>query len=110
LASSYGSRARREVAFPVPALEWLVRGLQTSEDFRIVDRVFGQARGSKTLSGGEALLASLLALGLGELAARGGGRLEALSSMRASGASTQMPLTTPSASSSAAPTRAGSSA
>jgi len=50
-----------------------------AEDFRIVDRVFGQARGSKTLSGGEAFLASLaLALGLVELAARGGGRLEAL--------------------------------
>jgi DNA repair protein SbcC/Rad50 len=50
-----------------------------AEDFRIVDRIFGQARGSKTLSGGEAFLASLsLALGLVELAARGGGRLEAL--------------------------------
>jgi exonuclease SbcC len=50
-----------------------------AEDFRIVDRQFGQARGSKTLSGGEAFLASLaLALGLVELAARGGGRLEAL--------------------------------
>lgn len=50
-----------------------------AEDFRIVDRAFGQARGSKTLSGGEAFLASLaLALGLVELAARGGGRLEAL--------------------------------
>jgi DNA repair protein SbcC/Rad50 len=50
-----------------------------AEDFRIVDRAFGQARGSKTLSGGEAFLASLaLAIGLVELAARGGGRLEAL--------------------------------
>src|SRR5207248_11550598 len=50
-----------------------------AEDFRIVDRAFGQPRGSKTLSGGEAFLASLaLALGLVELAARGGGRLEAL--------------------------------
>jgi DNA repair protein SbcC/Rad50 len=50
-----------------------------AEDFRIVDRGFGQARGAKTLSGGEAFLASLaLALGLVELAARGGGRLEAL--------------------------------
>jgi DNA repair protein SbcC/Rad50 len=50
-----------------------------AEDFRIVDRAFGQARGPKTLSGGEAFLASLaLALGLVELAARGGGRLEAL--------------------------------
>jgi DNA repair protein SbcC/Rad50 len=50
-----------------------------AEDFRIVDRIFGQARGSKTLSGGEAFLASLaLALGLVELAARGGGRLDAL--------------------------------
>jgi exonuclease SbcC len=50
-----------------------------AEDFRIVDRISGQPRGAKTLSGGETFLASLaLALGLVELAARSGGRLEAL--------------------------------
>jgi exonuclease SbcC len=50
-----------------------------AEDFRIIDRMSGQPRNSKTLSGGETFLASLsLALGLVELAARGGGRLEAL--------------------------------
>jgi exonuclease SbcC len=50
-----------------------------AEDFRIIDRISGQPRNPKTLSGGETFLASLaLALGLVELAARGGGRLEAL--------------------------------
>lgn len=50
-----------------------------AEDFRIIDRFSGQPRGARTLSGGETFLASLsLALGLVELAARGGGRLEAL--------------------------------
>ncbi len=50
-----------------------------ADDFRIIDRISGQPRGAKTLSGGEAFLASLaLALGLVELAARSGGRLEAL--------------------------------
>jgi exonuclease SbcC len=50
-----------------------------AEDFRIIDRISGQPRNAKTLSGGETFLASLaLALGLVELAARGGGRLEAL--------------------------------
>jgi exonuclease SbcC len=50
-----------------------------AEDFLIVDRFSGQPRGAKTLSGGETFLASLaLALGLVELAARSGGRLEAL--------------------------------
>lgn len=50
-----------------------------AEDFKIVDRISGQPRGAKTLSGGESFLASLaLALGLVELAARSGGRLEAL--------------------------------
>lgn len=50
-----------------------------AEDFRIIDRISGQPRGARTLSGGEAFLASLaLALGLVELAARSGGRLEAL--------------------------------
>jgi DNA repair protein SbcC/Rad50 len=50
-----------------------------ADDFRIVDRISGQPRGAKTLSGGETFLASLaLALGLVELAARSGGRLEAL--------------------------------
>jgi exonuclease SbcC len=48
-------------------------------DFQIVDRVSGRPRSVKTLSGGETFLASLaLALGLVELANRGGGRLEAL--------------------------------
>ena len=50
-----------------------------AEDFQIIDRISGRPRGAKTLSGGETFLASLaLALGLVELAARGGGRLEAL--------------------------------
>ena len=50
-----------------------------SEDFEIVDRLTGLPRGVKTLSGGETFLASLaLALGLVELAGRGGGRLDAL--------------------------------
>jgi exonuclease SbcC len=50
-----------------------------AEDFRIIDRISGRPRNAKTLSGGETFLASLaLALGLVELAARGGGRLEAL--------------------------------
>ena len=50
-----------------------------AEDFEIVDRIAGQARDTKTLSGGETFLASLsLALGLAEIASRSGGRLEAL--------------------------------
>jgi exonuclease SbcC len=50
-----------------------------SEEFEIVDRLTGLPRGVKTLSGGETFLASLaLALGLVELAGRGGGRLDAL--------------------------------
>jgi exonuclease SbcC len=50
-----------------------------AEDFRIIDRISGQPRNARTLSGGETFLASLaLALALVELAARGGGRLEAL--------------------------------
>lgn len=50
-----------------------------SEDFDIIDRLTGLPRGVKTLSGGETFLASLgLALGLVELAGRGGGRLDAL--------------------------------
>lgn len=50
-----------------------------SHAFEIVDRLTGLPRSVKTLSGGETFLASLaLALGLVELAGRGGGRLEAL--------------------------------
>jgi exonuclease SbcC len=50
-----------------------------SADFRIVDNETGQARDTRTLSGGETFLASLaLALGLVEVTARSGGRLEAL--------------------------------
>ncbi len=50
-----------------------------SEDFQIVDRLTGQPRSTKTLSGGETFLASLaLALGLVEIAARSGGKLGAL--------------------------------
>lgn len=50
-----------------------------AENFKIIDRISGLPRGAKTLSGGESFLASLaLALGLVELAARSGGRLEAL--------------------------------
>jgi DNA repair exonuclease SbcCD ATPase subunit len=50
-----------------------------SEIFEIIDRLTGLPRGVKTLSGGETFLASLaLALGLVELAGRGGGRLESL--------------------------------
>jgi DNA repair protein SbcC/Rad50 len=47
--------------------------------FAIVDRPAGRERSVKTLSGGESFLASLaLALGLVELTARSGGRLDAL--------------------------------
>ncbi|MDX6646258.1 MAG: repair protein SbcC/Rad50, partial [Miltoncostaeaceae bacterium] len=47
--------------------------------FAIVDRPAGRERSVKTLSGGESFMASLaLALGLVELAARSGGRLDAL--------------------------------
>ena len=50
-----------------------------SENFEIVDRLTGLPRGVTPLSGGETFLASLaLALGLVELAQRGGGRLDAL--------------------------------
>jgi DNA repair protein SbcC/Rad50 len=50
-----------------------------SEQFEIVDRLTSLPRSAKTLSGGETFLASLaLALGLVELAGRGGGRLDAL--------------------------------
>lgn len=50
-----------------------------SEDFDVVDKLSGQARGTRTLSGGETFLASLaLSLALVELAGRAGGRLEAL--------------------------------
>jgi exonuclease SbcC len=50
-----------------------------SETFEIIDRLTGLPRGVKTLSGGETFMASLaLALGLIELAGRGGGRLDAL--------------------------------
>jgi exonuclease SbcC len=50
-----------------------------SETFEIVDRLTGLPRGVKTLSGGETFMASLaLALGLVELAGRGGGRLDAV--------------------------------
>jgi len=48
-------------------------------DFQVVDRVTGQPRSPRTLSGGESFLASLaLALGMVELAGRAGGRLDAL--------------------------------
>ena len=48
-------------------------------DFDIVDKLTGQPRSTKTLSGGETFLASLaLALGLVEMAGRSGGRLDAL--------------------------------
>jgi exonuclease SbcC len=50
-----------------------------SSDFQIVDRMGDLPRDAKTLSGGETFLASLaLALGLLEVAGRGGGRLDAL--------------------------------
>jgi exonuclease SbcC len=50
-----------------------------SADFRVVDRASGQPRPTRTLSGGESFLASLaLALGLVEMAARAGGKLDAL--------------------------------
>jgi len=49
------------------------------DGFRIVDRRTGQQRPPETLSGGERFLASLaLALGLVEIATRGGGQLDAL--------------------------------
>ncbi len=50
-----------------------------AEDFQIIDRVAGEPRSTKTLSGGETFLASLaLALGLVELAGREGGKLDSL--------------------------------
>jgi len=50
-----------------------------ADAFRIVDRRTGQQRPPETLSGGERFLASLaLALGLVEIATRGGGQLDAL--------------------------------
>src|SRR5258708_2019827 len=50
-----------------------------SAEFQIVDTEAGQPRSPRTLSGGERFLASLaLSLGLVELAARGGGRLDSL--------------------------------
>ncbi|MDP8928369.1 MAG: SMC family ATPase [Actinomycetota bacterium] len=48
-------------------------------DFEILDQLTGLPRHAKTLSGGESFLASLaLALGMVDLAARAGGRLDAL--------------------------------
>jgi exonuclease SbcC len=48
-------------------------------DFDVLDQLTGQPRHTETLSGGESFLASLaLALGMVDLAARAGGRLEAL--------------------------------
>ena len=56
-------------------------------DFDIVDKLTGQPRSTKTLSGGETFLASLaLALGLVEMAGRSGGRLDALFLDEGSGA------------------------
>ncbi len=50
-----------------------------SPSFEVVDRLSGQTRSPRTLSGGETFVASLsLALALVELAGRSGGRLEAL--------------------------------
>ncbi|TMK99474.1 MAG: SMC family ATPase [Actinobacteria bacterium] len=50
-----------------------------AEDFQVVDRRTGQPRSAKTLSGGETFQASLaLALGMVELAARGGGRIDSI--------------------------------
>ncbi len=50
-----------------------------TEKFEIVDTISNQTRPAKTLSGGETFLASLsLALGLVEMAARAGGKLDAL--------------------------------
>jgi len=50
-----------------------------SADFQVVDRLTGQPRSPRTLSGGETFLASLaLALALVEIATRAGGRLDAL--------------------------------
>ena len=55
----------------------------------MVDRLAGEPRSMKTLSGGETFLASLaLALGLVELAGREGGRLERSSWTKASARST----------------------
>lgn len=48
-------------------------------EFQVLDQLTGQPRGVRTLSGGEKFLASLsLALGMVDLAARAGGRLDAL--------------------------------
>jgi DNA repair protein SbcC/Rad50 len=48
-----------------------------AEDFQVVDSRTGQPRSAKTLSGGETFQASLaLALGMVELAARSGGRID----------------------------------
>lgn len=50
-----------------------------TEDFKVLDQLTGQPRAADTLSGGESFLASLsLALGMVDLAARAGGRVDAL--------------------------------
>lgn len=50
-----------------------------SADFQVVDTHSGQPRSTRTLSGGESFVASMaLALAMVELAARAGGRLDAL--------------------------------
>jgi exonuclease SbcC len=74
---------RRQRALLVAASEILARMTGDrygfAADFDIIDKLTGQPRSTKTLSGGETFLASLaLALGLVEMAARSGGRLEAL--------------------------------
>ena len=52
---------------------------ETEEQWRVLDRDSGQARSPASLSGGEQFIASLsLALGMVEMMARSGGRLESL--------------------------------
>ena len=52
---------------------------ETEERWRVLDRDSGQARSPASLSGGEQFIASLsLALGMVEMMARSGGRLESL--------------------------------
>ncbi len=74
---------RRQQALLAVASELLAdltgRRYGFAADFQVVDRLTGQPRSTRTLSGGESFMASLaLALGMVEIAGRAGGRLDAV--------------------------------
>lgn len=73
-------RSRALVAAAAQRLHEMTGGRYAfADDFEILDQLTGQPRSARTLSGGESFLASLaLALGMVDLAARAGGRLDAL--------------------------------